>query len=595
MTRRWTKLVLAVGFLCLTGAAGVAHTSPATQYELSIYAATPLAVWVLLGGAYLVSLGALTAGTRRVRTLGLTLGTASTMLLVGLFLVRDYRYLGAGDALTHLGWTKAMATGALDPIELLYPATHVLGVILHAVVGGSFERNLLVVTVLFALAYVLGTAVLVRRMTDSRWGLAMGVVSAWLFLPIINVASYMMPFPTTQAIFFAPFVFFALVFFFQRGTQSTLHEGTTASGVLLLVLGSALILVHPQQAVNVVLVMVAIVGVQTLYRRHYPDHPVSRHQYSLIPAGILFGLLMLWLPFHPRSESAASGVYSGIAEALFGQADAAATISQRGGSLTDLGAGLPVVVLKILGVSLVFLALSVVAVLSFWYFQSETHELESFVLYLAAGAVPLAVLFGLYFLSTPTIAFRQLAFVFIVVTILGAIELTHLFESLRERLSAPTVRAVAVVVLAVFLVFSALTVFPSPYIFKPNGHVTTQQMAGHQSAFEYQDGSREFVSIRTGPGRYAHGIYGVSDPVALDTAYSGTGIGEPTFEAGNYTETYTDPRYFIVTRSDYEREVTLYDGFRYSKEGFEQLSRTPGVNKVLANGGLDLYTVGTAE
>jgi hypothetical protein len=594
MMLRWKKLFLTVGFLCLAGAAIVLHTSPATEYELSIYASTPLSAWLLLSGALAVSLFSITSRNRQVRTLSLTLGTATTILVVSMFLVRDYRYFGAGDALTHLGWTRAIASGALAPVELLYPATHLLGVILHAVTGGTLERNLSVVTVLFALAYVVSTGLLVRRMTDNEWGLTMGVVSAWLFLPVINIGSYMMPFPTTQALFFTPFVLFALVFFFQRGNATPGAGGTRASGLLLILVGAGLILVHPQQALNVILVMVAIVVVQTFYRRYRSRHSISNHTYALAPTTILVGFLAVWLPTHPRAESAATGVASGTLNSLFSSPDAASTISQRSGSLADVGGSVPILIVKMLGVSLVFILLSILAVLTFWVLQDRKFDTESFVLYFAAGAVPILLLFVAYFLSTPTIAFREIAFALVVVTILGAVELSHLFGSLRDRYSNRAVTTATVTVLAILFVLSAATIFPSPYIYKPTPHVTTEQMAGHESAFEYGTPGQDYASLRTGPGRFANGIYGVDSATNLDTRFTGTGIPEQTFAEGNYSETYPDSQYLIITGSDYEREVMLYRGLRYQKDGFDRLSRTPAVNNVMTTGAVNLYTVDEA-
>lgn len=587
MTDNWKKLFLAAGFLCLAGAALAAHGASATRYELSIYAGTPTAVWVLLAGAFLVALALAFSSAGRLRALALTLGSAATTLLVSMLLVRDYRYVGSGDALTHLGWAKGIAGGALEPIQLLYPAIHSISVELYDVAGGSLERDLLLVTVLFAMAYVIATGILVRRMTDSKWGLTSGVISAWLLLPIINVAAYMMPFPTTQAIFFAPFVLFALVFFLQRGDATPRIAGLGGSGLLLLVFGSALLLIHPQQSVNVVLLLAAIAGVQAVYRRKDSRHAIASHQSVLLPTLVLSALLAVWIPTHPRSESALSGVIN----YLVGGVGAPSTIAQRGASLTELGAGLPVVFLKLFGVSLVFIVLAGLAVLSLWFYRSGTRETGSFVAYLAGGGVPLLVLFVLYFLSTPTMAFRELAFAMVVVTVLGAIEMSHLFDSFGDRFSNRSSRAVTVSVLAVLLVLSALTVFPSPYIYKPTGHVTDQQIEGYQSAFDYRADGQDFSGIRTGPGRFAHAVFGVDEPTDLATDYHGSGIPETTFQEGNYTETYDDGQYLVVTRADYEREVELYNGLRYTEGGFERLSRTPGVNKVMTNGVLDFYDV----
>ena len=47
-----------------------------------------------------------------------------------------------------------------------------------------------------------------------------------------------------------------------------------------------------------------------------------------------------------------------------------------------------------------------------------------------------------------------------------------------------------------------------------------------------------------------------------------------------------------ISESTYQREVVLYNGFRYPERGFERLRTSPGVDRVHSNGEYRLYLVG---
>jgi hypothetical protein len=47
----------------------------------------------------------------------------------------------------------------------------------------------------------------------------------------------------------------------------------------------------------------------------------------------------------------------------------------------------------------------------------------------------------------------------------------------------------------------------------------------------------------------------------------------------------------VVTDAQYQKEVWLYDGFRYRRSGFRALATTPGVNRVRANDDLGEYLI----
>ncbi|WP_435361982.1 hypothetical protein [Haloarchaeobius sp. DFWS5] len=595
MKKEFQNFGLAIGYLCLLGAAVVAHQSPATQYEISIYTSTPISVWVLLGAAYFVAIVVSVTAERWQRTLALGLGTAATTLFVALPLVRDYRYVGGGDALTHLGWGKAIAEGTLSPFELLYPSIHAASIEFSRVTGGSLERSFLLVVVFFSLAYLISVPLIVRRITDNSWGTVFGAVSAWLLLPINNISAHMMPFPTIQAIFLVPFALFALLLALDGiGNERALPGGISPGSLLLVLFGTTILFTHPQQLVNVVVVLVAASFVQFVARWFDIDHAIA-HQHNVLSSAIVLTLLLaVWGPIHPRVRSSVIGAGNSI-NGIFGGggsgSGSASTVAQRGGSLETLGAGLLEIAMKLFSVSIVYVLLCVVAILSVWLYRSTDQRAESVTAHFSIAAIPLVVLFGVYFLATPSMAFRQLAFGMVIATILGAIELSRLADGFEHRFTRAKLVPVVTVVMAVFLVLSAVTLFPSPFILKSTSHVTDQQFAGYEATSTYRADDYAMYGIRAGPERLEHGVNGLSDPVELDPAFESAGVPEGAFRNGTLPSSVPHTGYFIVTESSYAQEVVLYDGFRYPKEGFERLSNDPSVDMVLSNGDVRLYRI----
>jgi len=64
------------------------------------------------------------------------------------------------------------------------------------------------------------------------------------------------------------------------------------------------------------------------------------------------------------------------------------------------------------------------------------------------------------------------------------------------------------------------------------------------------------------------------------------------FVKANYSDAFEEPRYMAISESTYQREVVLYNGFRYPERGFERLRTSPGVDRVHSNGEYRLYLVG---
>ncbi len=595
--RRYLAALLA-GYLALAGGVLAARSKPPTGWELDIYAATPTAFWagaaVAVVAAALVALHAPRASPPF--RLALVLGPLAVVAVVGLPLLRGYHFFGPGDAMSYLGWTRLMAEERLDPTAFLYPGIESVAVVLNRTTGLSLRRALMAVPPLFVGAFVAFTALTVERISDGRKGVAVGAFLALLLLPVNNVHTYLIPYPTSAAIFLSPLVFYLLFRYVgDRGTLVRVGRRSlgTPAGALLALSGIALVLYHPQMGANVVLVLGAVLAVQAVARLlgWFDGTAAADHRAVGVQAAIVGGFFLLWAPRFDRAQGAIGGLVEGL---LAGQ-PAGDEIATKSSSLTELGTGLGELFLKLFAVSAV---LSVIAGLVWLALVSgrldRRPDRNAMLTYLGAGFVPVVGLFGLFYAASVTVQpFRYLGFMMVFVTIVVAVAAADGLLSL-PRLDPGTQKAFAAGAFVLLLAPQMAMFFVSPYMYQPSSHVAEQSVDGYGVAFEHRDPAVEFAGVRSGPRRYVDARYGTTytDQTPGGKVFEGKEAQIPFAAFGaNMTEYFDSCRYVPVTESDYDREVTLYEGLRYQGEDFRELTATPGINRVQSNGEFRLYAV----
>lgn len=587
---RHLRVLLTLGFLAFAAAVVVAHRNPAVTYELSIYAGTPTAFWVGGGvaalAALVVGVAANSEGVLR-RLAGLLLGLAS-ITVISLPVLRGYHYYGAGDALSHLGWTRMLADGRLDPLNFLYPGVHALSLFVSRFTGLPIRTSVLVVVLpVFTGLFVVFAALVGKALVgDSEMGVLYGVASAALLLPLNNVSVHPNAHPASQAIFFSAVCYYVLFRYLRSDRPDGL--GVTPVGVLLALTTLAILAVHPQQALNLVVVLATVAGVQFLARRLSLDHAVATQRRTYGQAAFALGAFGVWVP---GSEKFAGALF-GTINSLFAAGSTAETVSQRSGSLSVLGSSIESLFVKLFLVSTLYCALAGAVMLAASTDRFDgTPGRTAMVNYLTAGFVPLVGVFLLvFFASVGDMYFRYLGFIMVIVTALGAVGLAKATSLLRGRLGDGTVRAIVLAVLLVVVPLAAVTVHPSPYIYQSSGHVTERTLDGYETSFEHRDPTVEWAGIRGGPRRYVDAHYGTTSPTA--ETFPGRESDVPFAVFGNnLTDYYDQRRYVPLPQGTVAIEVGMYDGFRYPATGFDRLDATPRVHRVQANDGYRLYLV----
>ncbi|WP_254768550.1 hypothetical protein [Salinilacihabitans rarus] len=592
MRRPRLNVLLAIGFLALAGGVLAAWQNPATGYEASIYSGTPTATWVGIGVAMAVALVVTIARRGRYQALGIALGATGVTAIVSLPAVRGYRFAGMGDALTHLGWARDFVEGTMLPHELFYPAVHSIASALHLAGGVSLERALLLSVVLLFVPFVVFVPLTVRDITGSASAAGFAAIASWFVLPINNVSTHMGVHTNSNALFLVPVVVFAGVAYLRRRTAlERLPLGVSPFSVLVVLAGAGLLLVHPQQMINVVVLFAAISGVQFLARRRLDEHPILEQPTAYAHTALLGGLFAAWVAGNERFRRAFSGLVYGLFE---GDIGGGAEVDQRGASLAEIGGSLAeLFALMFLVAAVIGLIVACHVLLTWLGRTSADAETRTFVTYLGASLFPLGGIFLVYFFGTPTMAFRQVGFIYVVVTILAGVALASGFGWLSRPLTTPGSNALAAVFLGACLVLSLLTVFASPLIYTAGQHVTDQQMTGYESAFEHPREDVAYAGYGYSPERFVDGLYGVA--ATEDTSYVAGGEGTvapETFERGDYSGAYGGlDYYFVVTEYDTTREHEVYRELNHDEEALEGIATDPNVDKVVSNEEFRMYAV----
>ena len=589
------KVLLLAGFLALAVTISLPDVFATSGYELSIYGSTPVVFWVGIGVSLLVSLSlSLYAGfSPRTRLLAMFLGILSFCAVLGLPLSKGYYYYGRGDALTHLGWVKDIAAGQLRPLEFLYPGMHVTSVFVKLLADISYRRAILLVVFVFALVFVLFVPLCVSLLSNNRLAAATGLFSAMLFLPVNNVSAHYFAHPTSQAILFAPFVLYVLLRYL--GSGSVRERRVSGWGVALALAGVAMLLIHPQQVANLLIIYVGICTLQFIYRRLDPRSAISSQNRMYGQTALLTVAFVSWAATHNRSTQTVTNLVTLLTTPLGGAPGGEA--AQRSASLAQIGGSIEGLFVKLFLLTTIFAILTAALTLQNLFGSTdETDDSTGYVRCLSISLVPLFGLFLVYFLSSMTTQhYRQIGFLAFLATVLGAVALSRGITGLGDRFSFTPAYSTLVACFTVFLLLSIPVVYASPIIFQPSYQVPETTMEGYRSSFDYRsDANVPYVGIRDGADREVDALYGTygDDPVRPVSAGA---VPPEVFRQGNFTEYYDEPRYFVVSEEDRLREVVVYEGFRYPESGFERLEETRGLNRVLTNGPFRVYRISDTD
>lgn len=583
------------GFLALIAALVLARRGAATGYELSLYSATPLGVWVGIAVALFISLViAFRARPGIQRGVALLLGGGAALTVVALPVLRGYYFYGTADPMTHLGWTKDIASGAMSPSELLYPGVHMLALGLRTTFGYPIRTALLVAVLCLTALFFVFVPLTVSRISSRESALVVGAFSTFLLAPVNNISVSMHTHPFSQTLLFSAVAAYLLYMYLFAGETASSGRALSISLAIVLL---ATVFFHPQLAVHLLAALFGISMVQFIRRRRVSagtaddTHSQRQSHRSVYGHTVVLAIgIVGWAAGRPAFESQLSSIARAIQGYLTGNPPSAGgRIASQGASLTAIGGSLTELYLKLFLVTTVLAITGGVLVIASLAGRFEDRPtFDSAVKYLTVSGLATGPLFVLYLAGNISeMHFRTLGFVALIAVLLGALALTESHWRLSKRFDSDAATIVVVVLFGIMLPMGLATAYQSPYIYKANQHVAESHMTGFESVLDYTPGAAGLASIRGGAGRYSDGIRGVDGTPEYDRSISGENLTR-------LKSLGSGPLSVAVSTYDIEREVRAYDELRYSRSQFESLDQQPGVARVLSNGNVRLYHVQAA-
>jgi hypothetical protein len=597
------SLVLSAGFLALGVAVVAAYTTPATSYEVSVYAGTPTVFWVGFWTAMVVSVAvAVAVDSPFWRRLALVLGGTAAFVFAALPIVRGYHFYAAADSMTHLGWVRDFASGTLEPLGLFYPGLHTITVLVHELTGFELPRSLMITVAAFTLVFLLFATLTVRSLTDSGLGTAAGAVSAFMLLPINVVITKLSAHPISQTVLYSSLVLFLFVRYLSGPIERTGWRSTaTEMGLLLTLSLVTLVLYHPLGALVVLILFGTISLTQFLQQRRTPDVQLVEPRALYGPTVVLAVWFVLWAGVaQPVLLAQAESIVGHIAAFLGGGGGAGEIVTNRQSSLQQVGGSLLETYLKLFLVSTVYAVVAglVMASSLLDWFDGRYRSAGEAIRLVTLGLLVLFPWMVIQFVGNiSSLFFRYVGFVMVITTIVGAFGIYY--AARHRRLPVPRMGPVTVVgqrtarvglfvVLVTMLALSVAFTFPSPSLYQPSGHVTEAQFDGYRTAFDHTDAEYDIASVGMGVSRYEHAVEGTT----------GVPFGTGTVPVPDYDhdlvgfisdESRGDGRYLVVSERARVTRVQVYRGFRYDTSDFRAVEQGRNVDRVFANGEVDIY------
>ncbi|WP_265107813.1 MFS transporter [Halosolutus halophilus] len=591
MRRLRLKIALSVGFLSVAIAALVAHANPATGYEISIYSMTPDLVWAGLTVAFVVSLFVALASTthrdRGLRSVALVLGGTVATVFVGLPIVRGYHFYGQHDALTHLGWARAISEGTITPFDLFYPGIHTVTVVINSALGISLSRSMLFVVLLASLVFFAFVPLCVGAIVPKRLAVVVATFSAFLLLPITTISMYMSAHAMSQAVLFSALFVYLFAKYVDAGRDVTT---VSAVGILFALVSIAIVTYHPQLAAHLIVVLLGIAAVQYLARRVASADRIAGQTPVYGQTLFLIAVFVLWISNHGFVSDTIAYFFISVVEVVFGDGmGAGSSVTTQGASLQAIGGSLIEIFFKLFFPQLVFTLLAGLLGLGALVHWNRLESVRAETTYFVAGLSGLGCLFVVYFLTPGSkMYFRAFGLVMLFVTILGSISLFVILTELRRRSSSAVGRsghALFTVGFSFLVILSLAAVFPSPYIYNASPHVSEGAISGYETAFTNQDEDVGIVGLRGTANRYDDAVNGNADRMRLHESASETAFDD------ELTTYYESDRYLILTSADYQREQRAYRGLRYAQEDLRSITTEPRVYRVQSNGEFEMYYI----
>lgn len=565
----------------------IAYDNPARGYELSIYESTSYIVWIFL----IISIaGGVTIIVHQVYTkeyksssfwlVGLLILILSRITLLYIPFIRGY-YTWNGDNVTHIGYIKDILFTGYIARDNSYPITHILLAELISISGAPIELIVNHSTALFSIFYVFSIYLLATVASPTKYVqlLSVAAIGGVLFN---TYDVYLMP--NGWSILYLPLVFFL---FFKSLVKRPATEYKSLFAITLILVP----FFHPLSSTMLIIMLLTVGVIQYLIHViKYKKLPKGNflHFFPINSMLVVLIILLPWLLSFQKFNANIRGLYSALTTGH--GPDAIAEMGEQLNKINIHGVDFVNLTLKVMGDDIIFLVLSMIAVIILFKKQEEIKSNNILIILLGitfvTGIIYTAYLFNIIPGLENFAASRLLAYLVIFTPISAGFTLKHLISK-----KTYVYAIICIFIIQAASMISIFSLYPSPHIIQPNIQVTQTDMYGAKWVIDYKNRDIKLAEIMSPVFRFADAILGTNKRIDIKRA-------SQLPDHFNYTvsnrlgEEYTTDKYAVITQFDREIYDTVWKEVgRFRKEDFEKLDADVSVDKLYSNGGVTVWYI----
>lgn len=595
---RLSKIVACILFIALAFALLYAHNSPATDYETSIYAATP-EVWAILivgvvGGMALIVYQVYKKGHEESNfwVIGALLILLSSLSIFSLYFIRGYPFYGQyKDTLTHFGYTKYIFQNGVFRYGELYPATHTLVAVISKVSGVDLTMVFNITPLFFYSLYGLFTYSMARVFLSQKGQAIIAVLVGLTFQQIYLIVEFR-PYALALA-------YFPVAFFLIGKLMGTRKRFGWQFVLLLLIIVFLMPILHPLAAGILFIALVALPLASKILAKRPRFSAVPQIGYGLGWSGpmVLAMWLITWVSSFYWWELLINNIYTIATEGPAGQVN---VLREQILFAQGFGYSATLEFLKLYGGAVVLLILAAIAFFIIRHRAAGEEKLSLLLLWYGPLAfmflLMAADLFGGLILGAERFVYMALVVSTLPVGYL-LYELTARFRSAENRLVGGAGVILVVALLGGLSIHGILKQYDSPYSLGVNSQVTHMQMAGMSWLWEHKDKDTGMLSWMMVPARWIDLQLTMEDREQrwdIELLYENWyDYARPPYhfgyqQGGMLGEHYDTEMYLVLEKRDRVQYTEVFSEkvaeLRFTQADYDRLELDPSVDKIYTNG-----------
>lgn len=596
----FSKSLLILCFLLLVLSLLLAHNSPATGYESSIYKSTPIAIWIFLLFSIIIgsSIVVLQVYQQELQKsylwkAGLILVYLCNVFVISLFIIRGYYSWSInGDAGSHIGHVyHTLTSGYLDP-ELFYPITHIYATQFSLILGLDMIFLHKLIPLIFGILYVPFMYLLNKHILPEKSHVLIATLASCTF--ISGWYFNFMPNGLSNLLF--PLVLYILL----------IKGRGVAWEILILIMAFLYPLFHPVPTI-VFVSTIALLSIpnKILIKRYNIQYdatlyPVTDTKYPLLLFLFVWGLS--WIISFDIWQSTLVNIYRVLAEGGPSQLN---DLTSQIYYAVGYGYNITTEVLKRLGGVLAYTLLTLACAPTLLKMLSKNPDSfkksnRLFSLYgpfiffcifiplnylLNLGFGPLRFLFYVTLISTPFIGFY----------------LVTIMKKFKQRSKNLLIPFVIILFIVGIFIHGILIVYPSSYVLDMSQHITKGEFRGMYWLLNNRDVDVQITGISVAPYRFVdllspseierQNIPLWSIPEYLKIPSNHFGYNDTNSMLSKY---YGSDVYLVILDKDKSIYVDIFPEMakiRWTLDDFERINTDISVNKIYCDKELTVYRI----